>query len=164
MCGLWATKAFRAVNLQSKQTRHGLGSMDMKLDPDLRNRLDRQSFDRNGNPNFKTSISPTPGSGLGSASILLQSQSQSQFVNGNENENVNSHSSKPDVEVTKEGVSPSQSFLKSNDSLSPEGNQADGEAGEGQKKVKAPRLYHKKSRNGCQRCKARRVKVCLSFC
>jgi hypothetical protein len=26
-------------------------------------------------------------------------------------------------------------------------------------KTKVPRLYHTKSRNGCQRCRARRVKV-----
>ena len=27
----------------------------------------------------------------------------------------------------------------------------------------APRLHHKKSRTGCQQCRARRVKVCSSF-
>lgn len=39
------------------------------------------------------------------------------------------------------------------------GNQMEG--GERKEKKKVPRLSHKKSRNGCRRCKARRVKVSL---
>ncbi|CAD6444444.1 a908208b-2fff-4e52-8c0b-be02f7389692 [Sclerotinia trifoliorum] len=133
------------------------------MDSDLQYRLDRRSdHHRRGNI-ASASLSNATDSGIGSASIGFASESH--FVNKDENENENAdfHLSRPDVEIPNHAQSSSQSFRNSHDSLSPDANHPDEDAGDndqtkGQKKVKAPRLYHKKSRNGCQRCKARRVK------
>ncbi|KAF7952308.1 uncharacterized protein EAE97_001805 [Botrytis byssoidea] len=128
------------------------------MDTDLHVRLDRRSGDsRNGN--FDASISYTARSGVDSRSISFASDSN--FVSGNDNAGF--RASGADVRVSNQELSSSQSFRNSHDSLSPDANHPDVEGGDddqkqGQKKVKAPRLYHKKSRNGCQRCKARRVK------
>ncbi|KAF7898466.1 hypothetical protein EAF00_004912 [Botryotinia globosa] len=128
------------------------------MDTDLHVRLDRRSGDsRNGN--FDASISYTARSGIDSRSISFASGSN--FVSGNDNAGF--RASGPDVRVSNQELSSSQSFRNSHDSLSPDANHLDVEGGDddqkqGQKKAKAPRLYHKKSRNGCQRCKARRVK------
>ncbi|KAF7908423.1 uncharacterized protein EAF01_004178 [Botrytis porri] len=128
------------------------------MDTDLHVRFDRRSGDgRNGN--FDASISHTARSGIDSRSISFASDSH--FVSGNDNAGF--RASGPDARISNQELSSSQSFRNSHDSLSPDANHPDGEGGDddqkqGQKKIKAPRLYHKKSRNGCQRCKARRVK------
>lgn len=133
------------------------------MDADLHVRLDRRSEDgRNGN--FDASISHAAREGIDARSISFASDSH--FVHGNDNASF--RASRPDVQVLNQELSSSQSFRNAHGSLSPDANHPDGEGEDddqkqGQKKVKAPRLYHKKSRNGCQRCKARRVKVCLSF-
>ncbi|KAM0165044.1 hypothetical protein ACHAPG_000294 [Botrytis cinerea] len=128
------------------------------MDADLHVRLDRRSEDgRNGN--FDASISHAAREGIDARSISFASDSH--FVHGNDNASF--RVSRPDVQVLNQELSSSQSFRNAHDSLSPDANHPDGEGEDdeqkqGQKKVKAPRLYHKKSRNGCQRCKARRVK------
>ncbi|KAK6607722.1 C6 zinc finger protein [Botrytis cinerea] len=128
------------------------------MDADLHVRLDRRSEDgRNGN--FDASISHAAREGIDARSISFASDSH--FVHGNDNASF--RASRPDVQVLNQELSSSQSFRNAHDSLSPDANHPDGEGEDddqkqGQKKVKAPRLYHKKSRNGCQRCKARRVK------
>lgn len=143
-----------------------MGSMDTNLDADrqYRDRLDLHSSSRNGNPgNLTGYISNTTGSGIDLESISFLSDSHSALHDSNGS--VNFQSSGSNVNNV---PASSQSFLMSQGSLSPDvthpdGNGGDNEQTQGQKKVKAPRLYHKKSRNGCQRCKARRVKVCVSF-
>ncbi|KAA8569268.1 hypothetical protein EYC84_000929 [Monilinia fructicola] len=138
-----------------------MGSMDTNLDADrqYRDRLDLHSSSRNGNPgNLTGYISNTTGSGIDLESISFLSDSHSALHDSNGS--VNFQSSGSNVNNV---PASSQSFLMSQGSLSPDvthpdGNGGDNEQTQGQKKVKAPRLYHKKSRNGCQRCKARRVK------
>ncbi|ESZ94789.1 hypothetical protein SBOR_4808 [Sclerotinia borealis F-4128] len=134
--------------------------LNLNLDADLQHRLDLQPSNRNGNGNI--SAPHTTGSRHGPGSISFASDSQFGIHDSNGNGNVNFQISGPDVNII---AASSQSFLNSQDSISPAANQPDGvEDGvddaqmQGQKKIKAPRLYHKKSRNGCQRCKARRVK------
>ncbi|KAI9641927.1 hypothetical protein NHQ30_009796 [Ciborinia camelliae] len=136
----------------------GMGSMDLNSDADMQHRLDDHSFNRNER------IDGSNGSEIGSGSISFSSDLNSGFHDSKGNGNFRIPG--PDVKIPNQTVS-SPSFLKSQDSLSPDANQPDGDGDRNrgdndqkleQTKVKAPRLYHKKSRNGCQRCKARRVK------
>lgn len=129
----------------------------MNSDANLHHRLDLHTSSSNGN----LSGSQTTGSRIhASGSISLASDASR-----------DGHYRLPvsDVKIPDPNqTASSPSFMHLHDSLSPETNYRDGDVGDhdpvqGQKKVKAPRLYHKKSRNGCQRCKARRVKVCVTF-
>ncbi|QSZ36586.1 hypothetical protein DSL72_006466 [Monilinia vaccinii-corymbosi] len=128
-------------------------------DADLqhRHRVDlHSSTSRNGHPGNlgRGYVSDRAGSGIAASGPIPfppDSHSDSRDSNGNANFPVSSSS----VKIV---PASSQSFLLSQGSLSPDANDRVDAQTQGQKKAKAPRLYHKKSRNGCQRCKARRVK------
>ncbi|KAF5872998.1 putative c6 transcription protein [Botrytis fragariae] len=94
------------------------------MDTDLHVRLDRRSgHSRSGN--FDASISHTARSRIDSRSISFASDSH--FVNGNDNAGF--RASGPDVRISNQELSSSQSFRNSQDSLSPDANHPDVEGG-----------------------------------